>query len=328
MNSKLVFVHLGDKIPKHLTANLEYCYRTFPEVEIVLIHNAPSYLFRELRGVNLYRYEAGRNAIDKILSKFPKNVEFRSGFWLKTKLRFLALAEYIEETESSVVHIENDVWLAPYFDFEYLEKFESNLAFPRVDVERSIASVLFINGFEGAETLQKFTIDLPELTDMELLETIRRGSSSKVHSLFSSFDLTSDLVHNKEKDIQLFDGAAIGMHLFGADPRNNFGLLERFKDFPKVSPEMSKLQFGFNDDRFGILVDNDFLEIVSLHIHSKDISIFVNDYRKVLKKAIIDRKSGPKRSFLPAVFLYSALELAKLATLKVFRHIKWYRLKP
>jgi len=324
MTERLVFVHLGMSMPKHLIANIKYCKREFSDVEIVLIHDAPIETLPNISGISFYRYTSVDHEVTPILSKLQRNFEFRSGFWLLTKLRFLALAEYVGKVQSQIVHIESDVWLAPYFNFKYLQSSEFSLAYPRADTNRSIASIMFINGIEGARTLREVTLRNPELSDMELLEKLRRDISKKVISLPSSFDFNFQFAQSsslKQEQI-IFDGAAIGMHLFGADPRNTFGFLSKYMDFPSVTPKMSTLHFRFHDERLQISLGHGYSDIVCLHIHSKATTLFIRDYREVFKSVIKERSLGIKKSFLPIVALFCLVELSKLAILKIIRRIR------
>ena len=329
MTSRLVFVHLGMEFPKHLLANINYCKREFRNVEVVLIHDAPLESLPNISGVSFYQFIKNDNEVIPILSKLQRNFDFRSGFWLTTKLRLLALAEYVGKVQSQVIHIESDVWLAPYFNFEYLPSSEFWLAYPQVDTNRSIASIMFINGVEGARILQEGTLKNPELTDMELLEKLRRDFTKQVISLPSSFDFDFQFTQSSflNKEITMFDGAAIGMHLFGADPRNTFGFLSQYVDFPNIITKMSDLQFRLHEERLQVAFGQSYSDIVCLHIHSKATTLFVKDYREVLESVIQERALGVKRSFLPRVALFCLVELSKLAIMRIFRKTRHRILK-
>jgi hypothetical protein len=324
MTSRLVFVHLGTEFPNHLLANINYCKREFRNVEVVLIHDAPLKSLPNINGVSFYQFIRKDNEVIPILSKLQRNFDFRSGFWLTTKLRLLALAEYVGKVQSQVIHIESDVWLAPYFNFKYLQSSEFSLAYPRVDANRSIASIMFINGIEGARTLREVTLKNPGLSDMELLEKLRRDTSKKVISLPSSFDFNFQFAQDSsfKQEQTIFDGAAIGMHLFGADPRNTFGFLSKYMDFPSVTPKMSTLQFRIHDERLQISFEHGYSDIACLHVHSKATTLFVRDYREVFESVIKERSLGIKKSFLPRVALFCLVELSKLAILKIIRRIR------
>jgi hypothetical protein len=319
--SKLVFVHLGKRFPSHLLANLEYCKRTFPHIEIVLIHNSPQSQLKKISGISLYEYKDNDHQVKNIVVGFEKNLEFRSKFWLMTKLRFLALADYVDTTMSSIVHIENDVWLAPYFNFEHMQGKKYSLAYPQVDRNRSIASVMFVDGAKGAAPLRDYTIRHPELSDMELLNLIRTESSDQVVSLLSSYNLLTEKDFKFNSGKQVFDGAAIGMYLFGADPRNSFGVLRRFIDFPGVEPKLSSLRFRVNEQKLEVVSGSNFLEISCLHVHSKTETLFYRNYEDTLKKILADQKAGRNSNFLFKSFIKSIIEIVDLAISKALRVI-------
>jgi hypothetical protein len=316
-----VFVHLGKRFPSHLLANIEYCKRTFPHIEIVLIHNSSQSQHKKISGISLYEYNDEDLQVKNIVVGFEKNLDFRSKFWLMTKLRFLALADYVETTMSSIVHIENDVWLAPYFNFEHMQGKKYSLAYPQVDRNRSIASVMFVNSVSGAALLRDHTIRHPELSDMELLNLIRTESSDQVVSLLSSYNLLTDEDFKFHAGRQIFDGAAIGMYLFGADPRNSFGFLKRFIDFPGVEPKLSSLRFRVNEQKLEVVSGGNFLEIASLHVHSKTETLFYRDYVDTLKEILADQKAGRNSNFLIKIFIKSVIEIMELAISKSLRVI-------
>lgn len=294
---EMVFVHLGSGIPNYLISNLNYCSITFPERDVILITNVDCDSIRVNSRVKVWRYSPNQEVISRFTSESSLNPAFRNGFWVYTKLRFLALAKYVSEAKTSIVHIESDVWIAPYFDFAYFETLRHDLAFPLVDQKRGVASTLFIRGNNGAKILTDVTLSSKDGTDMQILNNIFSIYGSKVFTLPSTYPLEQQPVVCPGTNDFIFDGIAIGMYLFGDDSRNSFGLSRRFMDYPNTSISLSSSEFRLVDGVLEIRIDSSWRKVQSLHVHSKTKVLFSSQYAKWLSNAILLSKFGPRREF-------------------------------
>jgi hypothetical protein len=162
----------------------------------------------------------------------------------------------------------------------------SPLAFPSVDNSRGIASVLLINGLKGAEILLDACRAWPKNTDMEILGSLLSSCTEVV-------ELPSSFMRNKKSPQCnfLFDGAALGMYLFGQDPRNSMGIIKRFKKSPL---DLGSNRIGLDSKRQGLVFieDSNCIFVMSLHIHAKDLRIFTHNWFKVLQKQMKKEKRG------------------------------------
>lgn len=293
----LVFVHLGSKIPNHLISNLNYCCATFPQRNIVLIANKDFKRAKVNSRVKIWKYSPSEELILRITNELKINPRFRNGFWIYTKLRFLALANYVTEVQKSILHIENDVWIAPYFNFTEFETLKQELAFPLVDPKRAVASTLFIRGDYGAKMLAEATLLSKDSTDMQILNEIRNVYTREVLTLPSTYSVERACNVYSDKKSVLFDGIAMGMFLFGDDSRNKFGISRRFTDYSNTNLHLSKSEFRLKEGVLELRIDSSWRNVQSLHLHSKTEVLFSPHYAERLSQAIRLSKGGPRKEF-------------------------------
>jgi hypothetical protein len=275
----LVLVQLGS-IPKYLKSNLRYLDATFPERRKVLISDIESELWLSKLSFDLVNP-------DSLISEWPQHFMvsdrrqyFRNNFWFSTKARLMLLPKFMkQEGLERILHLENDVWLHPKFPFSFFEHLNYPLAFPRVDNARGIASTLFIQGEEGVEILERACRVWASSSDMQILGNIL-NSNAKVLELAST-----NALDKVSPNSWIFDGAKLGMYLFGSDPRNSKGLIKRFSQslmgdleiHQKMFLEAGELVLGNRKDKY---------RIASLHIHSKDKRIFSVNWESTLKSQL------------------------------------------
>lgn len=314
----LVFVHLGSKIPNHLISNLNYCCAIFPQRDIVLITNTDFKQARVNSRVKIWKYSPSEEVMLKIANEFTLNPRFRNGFWIYTKLRFIALSNYVTELKKSILHIESDVWIAPYFNFTYFETLEQELAFPLVDPKRAVASVLFIKGDYGAKMLKQATLISKDSTDMQILNKIRNVYTHKVLTLPSTYSAERAFNVYSDKNSVLFDGIAIGMYLFGDDSRGTFGISRRFTDYPNTNLHLSRLEFRLIEGILELRIDSSWRNVQSLHLHSKTEVLFSPHYAERLSQAIRLSKGGPRKEFHFWGFVRCLMDYSRLLIWKMF----------
>jgi len=306
----LVLVNLGD-IPEYLRVNIGYIGATFPERRKILISDIdkPHWLDK----TNFEYVNA-----NSLISDWPKlfvtsgsQKFFRKDFWFTTKARLLLLPKLMrKEGLGRVLHLENDVWIHPNFPFEFFEATQTPLAFPRVDSERGIASTLFINSEEGIDILERACINWPTLTDMQILGKIL-NSDSRDLELKSTLSL-----QNAKSGDWLFDGAKLGMYLFGSDPRNNKGIIKRFAFSPMKNLESGQ-RIVIESDRLFLETTNGRHPIASLHIHSKAISIFRENWKSAIESQLRKARFRIYFGFSWAGFGSSLLEFIRRVVRKV-----------
>ena len=306
---KVVLVHLGESHADHLWINLESLLKRFTEVHFVLISDKPHPRIPSNSRLEFFQYHRLAN-FEASLDNLSHDQKFRSGFWKYTLERFFALSQYHDlNPEVKVLHIESDILLLPDFPFNSLASL-TKLSWQRVDDERDAASILFTpNNVETTWFVDQF-IRLIErqnrITDMSGLRQIRMANNSRIQVLPSfSLSLGSQISWKNVNDTELarelsvdfeilggiFDPAAFGMWLTGSDPRNYHGKQILFdtktivRDGTFINP--SKFFYNLSPSR-ELFISTRFgkARIWSLHVHSKDLRLFGENWESRLRHLV------------------------------------------
>jgi hypothetical protein len=161
-----------------------------------------------------------------------------------------------------------------------------------------------------------------EMDDMRLLSQISASNPNMVNILPSLprieselKNLNSNISHEDLQSISkgfskfngVFDPAQIGIWLTGTEPRNYFGITKKF-DLNQILEsrnfiDPSMVDYNLNDS--GILCfhtkEMD-IPIYSLHIHSKNLSYFNENFEKQLSRDVsVGSSREVKRSFSPKI---------------------------
>ena len=221
-----------------------------------------------------YNYKPGRN-IDN---------SFRNGFWGLTSKRFFYIHAFMKVRNiENVMHIENDVLI--YYNCDKLKSSIDNkkICVPADTYNRSIASIIYIpnSGILGL-FLDKYNNQGNDMVNLSYAQKI-------MPQLFDNFPIyMSSEEHTAEQAFvsrtyprynMIFDAAAMGQYLGGIDPRNNPNNTVGFINETSVI-KYDKCQFIWHTPTDNIKkpflkVDNTFVPIFNLHIHSKKLGLFV-----------------------------------------------------
>jgi len=308
-----VFVHLGAALPKHLKDNISRHRKLFPNQKLTLIVDRmpPEDL---PQGIQIFTYVAEKNDL-KILDEMDKvsDFHFRDGFWKYTFLRLFALEKFHETyPDEPILHIESDVILMPNFPWEKFKSI-SQLAWLNVNSLCDVASLVFSpNSNETHFFVNELRIiakEDPSTTDMLSMREFALRNPSHHTYLPSLTERNSRVpdVYDENAKSQIanfqgyFDPSAIGMWNFGQDPKNLYGFRNRFHLDSSYDLNPSKSEYFFEESR---LFDSDGLDIYSLHVHSKFLPLFSENWALSLAKEL--RKAREKRRvtmFNPRAFI-------------------------
>jgi len=331
---RIVFAHFYSKIPNYLVHNLRRTVLVFPMHEVYLITDKDTSRLR-IPGLKILYYTPSTewNTLEELLDH-PKS--FRSNFWFTSLSRFLAIAEFMKYDDQEIIHIESDVVIASDFPFDIFSKLNTNYSFPIINNDQAIASTLYINNYNSAKELSDFILstarEYHSTTDMYVLSMLAKNYDKKFQLLPSStgdinsleFAKPEFLVKTKEALTLfngIFDGADIGMYLFGHDPRNNRGLAElrgrKYKNYLNVR----KLELFMDGTRDFPSVrnfeNNNIYAIFSLHIHSKNNKLFQpRKMKTVIRKSVRNSKKDTKIIFSFLVFFIAIKK-------SIFRRLKF-----
>lgn len=297
----IVFVHLGE-IPKYLRKNLEYIAKQFViQSRFIVTDN------EELRTFSNLGYQIVK--LQDLEIDWPPDFQisgrerlFRNNFWFSTKARLFIIPQFMAVFKvEKVLHIESDVWIHPDFPLRELETLNAALAFPRVDEGRGIASVLLVNGTEGRKLLLEACYNWPHLTDMQILDRLLRKNKN-VYELPSTNNMLDNILGN-----WIFDGAKLGMYLFGADPRSVYGVIRRFNLSPMGSLTSGQ-EIMVEGQVIYLKTHESHRRVANLHLHSKDVRMYADNWRSVLKRQIRKRKLKLNYGFDFSAFLFFCRE--------------------
>lgn len=291
---EIVLAYSGSKTPKYLEANLRYLKYTFPEQEITLLIDQPSIPTNLESYAKCLVVESDNSFLHSLFQNLEHDAKFWDGFWFRTIQRFFLLDAYLMKNPSkSILHIESDVLLLPNFPFDSFSDLDCDLAFPVLNENQGVASVMYIKNRDSIRKFLEFSVDYslkdPYATDMTFLSHYARFSR-KVAILPSIPPGLNPVPHgvthyqkslfSKESNFKgIFDGATLGQYLFGVDPRNNLGNRKLFLSFPHhfLNPNELNFQFHTSCGRTSITVGTSSgpqVPVYCLHIHSKDLRAF------------------------------------------------------
>jgi len=295
----LVLVQLGPSKPRHLFANLSHLIDLFPTVQIVVVYDDAKLqkrISRDFPQIELFKFDGSQN--EGIWSQSRLNFQFRKGFWRYSTERLLALEQVHElRPGHGLLHIESDILLFPNFPFESVTS-GNTLAWQTVSESHDVAAVMFSPSLAHTEVfsnkIREKLADNPYLNDMTLLSQIRIENPSLLTTLPSWNSDWGMPIAASARDYALitdeysayegiFDGSTIGVWLTGQDRRNNGGRLVLHSDFPGSLTDTSLLSFRI-DSNGNLWAKAQGMEspIFCLHVHSKNIKLFRDGYRKEL----------------------------------------------
>jgi len=311
----VVFVHLNTKFPKHLIAN---CYRMrslFPEVNLHILHNTDSTLPDEL-GVAIHKIETSTYESDFKNHEWSR--DFRHGFWQSSLLRILVLEQFHELfPNDSILHVESDVILMSGFPFDKIAQLDLpywNSFGKKADVGALIYSPRMSYTKLLVASLRKAVNANHQITDMTALNFVRNESPD----VFKVFP-TSYLDASFETIPFIFDGAVLGMWLFGQDPRNHYGFQPRFLNLTESLYSIVRGSVHLSDAGLLTLREgSEVSQIVSLHLHCKDTRLFEANSTLFKRRVRSSSKRIHVVLFKPSVFFKLTIEAIKQNELRGF----------
>ena len=296
-----VFVHLGEKLPKHLIANLRIIKSNFPILKLHLVlNNSLALPGREMPNVEIHVLKVSEE-IDSILTEMSPDPKFREGFWRLTLERLFILEKFHESKKNlRLLHIESDVFLFPNFPFQRFEALEE-VSWLKVSNSRDAAALVYLPCPVQTSRLVSRMIEELKLgkwlDDMEMLSTIMKkypgdyrylpglnpSHKELQSSTFDSGPIEKQSTSNFQVFEGIFDAAHLGIWLTGWDPRNSYGVT-RVKDPTRILDTTSMLKpenVNFQFDEFNCLKyvnGSKSTYVYSLHIHSKSMKIFSTEW--------------------------------------------------
>jgi hypothetical protein len=283
---KIVLVQYGVKADALLYKNLKYLKTTFPTIPKVVLTNSIRNLDKnKMQGVEIYIDET--LDISEIRHNISHPLNFRNGFWLNTIARFWLLSSYHSTCPNqSLLHIETDVLLMPSFPFKVLDVCKFDCIFSDVSEQASSAAVFYTRRSETSrqimEHLRQGALKDSSATDMSLLAQYTGGEDHRLGKFKNGSGL--DPVNgNVFRDFPIVDPATWGMFYLGRDPRNHRGARILYQPIPEHQIRAENFELVLTES--GIEIE-EFGELVSFHVHSKDTRYFSEDGLELLNTRI------------------------------------------
>lgn len=268
----VAFVFLGKKIPTYLRLNILRFVRQWPSMKVLLIVDSPHSVPRQLLPkVEVVKYKRSPQTAD-VLADLTLNAKFRSGFWIKTLERLLALqVGHATYPNWPLLHVEGDVMVFPGFPFEALSNLRG-LSWLRLTEDEDIASLILSESASETSWLvsevTRVAIEDRGTSDMRALRKVAADNPRRVSYLPSS------PLDPRAEALGVFDALPLGLWLFGVDPKNLAGKRQnRHSDahhlhsFENWIPSCS--QSGVFEVSDGVRK----IRVNSLHLHSKSLRV-------------------------------------------------------
>lgn len=289
---EVVFVYLGNKLPKYVNASLEIAGK-FSGLDIILLGN--SILRKQIknRNVKFIAIEDFYNSTNfmEVVSKINLPISFRDGFWSKTLERFFVIHQYMDVYDvDTIFHAELDQLL--FRCDKLLESLEDSefkgIALPFHKINLGVASVFYCNEIKYLESLLNFTRELFSFNnEMEVIAqwAVNNPQLIKFFPTIATELEKNDLYHLSGMEIipsstidGIVDAAQIGQWIGGIDPRN-VSIRNTPKNKYTESPSGQMLSFNelsnihltlSADGSLKILYENSKLyNLYNVHLHSK-----------------------------------------------------------
>lgn len=222
----------------------------------------------------------------------PLDKTFRNGFWALTSLRMFYLYSFMEKYRiKDVIHLENDV-IIYYNCNELLARVERNKIYlPFHAFNINIISIIYI---PTSEILKPVLVNWNvRYLDMNVFAECKMAFPQLITEfpIFKEqpeFDEEQKMVcNNYERFNKIFDGAAMGQYLGGIDTNNDtnntIGFVNKescikYNGYPFVWKYVPLVEGSGENEMMKkpfLLIKEEEIPIFNLHIHSKNISKFV-----------------------------------------------------
>lgn len=319
---KVVFVHFGPKIPKYLIFNIRRTCDLFPNHQVFLLVDRQQDNIIGRANFQIQQVFLDHQYAD-IRNRLSHPSDFRDNFWFSSLVRLTAICNFVIEDNQPILHIESDVLLAKDFPIDKFHDLDRPIAYTILGENSGVASVFWLRSAESAESLKEFiknsVLADSGTTDMRILGSFQREYPQEVRILASfpnktlhlnaplPMSIAQDFEYTRSHFQGYFDAADLGQFIFGDDPRNHRGVkyLRRELKTSYLSPK--SLNYVFSTDRqFMNLQSTSDEKVFSLHLHSKNTSIFhASTSVKAIQSAINNQQLPEKHELVVSVFLRS-----------------------
>lgn len=308
---RLVFVHLGPSKAEHLWANISRHQKLFPNIPVTLIINHTKHEKKAKKlGIELFQYKRTKHS-EIVLNGLKHDESFRNGFWLLSIERFFALNDWhVIHPEEFLIHLESDILVLPNFPWTEIKR-QKSVSWLEFNETHDVGSIFVSPDHKETLNFTNNLMDLleknPNLTDMTALSILRR-----------TFPHSYSLLNSKNG---FYDGAAIGMWLCGQDPRNNRGRLKKHVELLESNIKPATFEFDLNSEgNLSVIRDMKKTHIFNLHIHSKELDSFGENWHKKLADNVsLAQNKSIKSTFLIKIYLVQIFQYLLRRLIRIIR---------
>jgi hypothetical protein len=331
---EIVFVHFGSYPPNYLVRNLNRTCEYFPDTRVTLITDVK--LDIPIKHTNFQKHTfvlgADYHKVDAQINH-PKN--FRNNFWFTSLARVMALCDYVIDKQLPILHIESDVLVSRDLPLETFTKCDRSIAYTIVGEMSGVASILWIGDKSAAVHLRSYINFRAQVdsmtTDMKILGQYQNDYSQHVrilasfptrllgsHSLIPN-QIVQDMIYSEKLFSGFFDAADVGQYLLGDDPRNNRGMKILRRELVTSFFKPSKVNFVYSKDRkFLNTCSEKVNRYFTLHIHSKNASVFDEKRIESLLSTAVRNQARPEKHILVPSVLLSSIKNSLIRRLHAF----------
>lgn len=300
----IVFVHVGNKVPKHTDVAISQARLFNPHARIILLSSERALKrFRSLAALeNLELCAYDKLPKSSVHQDYQNRCVETSPFWRYTSERFLYLWDLMKVYAlENVFHLENDNML--YADLEsllpYFQEHYPGIGATFDNEDRCIPGFVWIANGKAMENLADYFAKLAtkHLSDMAVIGLYRQEhSTSWIDSLpiimpeyISTYPLRSPHNHvtdrpyayaNQSKTFHaIFDAAAMGQFLGGIDPKHANNQPGFINESCLFNPSLLEYQWIVDEQGRSVpyaIFQSHAYKIINLHIHSKRLHEFTS----------------------------------------------------
>lgn len=302
----IILIHIGDLFPTYINDCIRQLRVFNEDMQIYVLLEKKHHdkitentiILIDLNELNDDTYT--KTYLEQNKRKHNSLMQFRSGFWIYTTLRFFYIRKFMEKNKlSNVFHFENDMMV--YMDLtKNLSKFTENYEEFAITMHSDTSCVpafMFIKDQTAINKLVEFMMHNKFNTDMDLLASFKEHSPQtkvlpvvypdyiKNNELISLTKVKSknplNYIYNYDIFLSIFDAAYIGQYVGGIDPRNTVSDKSTIGFINGEAPiQCNKFEeikwITDNGDRKipTVLVNGKNIKINNLHIHSKKLHLY------------------------------------------------------
>lgn len=319
----LIFIYIGDKLPRYLNNSIEFSINHSQLPIILLISsNILDQVCITSPKFKIYPIE-DFYIRDEYFRAYEKNFIQDKELYIRSLERFFVLYEFVIKHKIDVfIHGEVDnIFFSLESIIDKVRILGKGIYLPRINHKYMIASIVICNSVSELKSFLEYVL-LTRITgtEMELLSNYQSVESSRIYTLPTSID-DNELIISNNRSLTfdyvgaVFDASVFGHWLFGPDPSNRLGLVtNKFlnKNNKSIDPRMYKFYFDYEKSVFTIQHKklNTNAKLMNLHIHSKVHNSFLG---KKFTRTINRVNVG-----LPTVISYNIESFLKLKMYKYY----------